>query len=284
MVPARRLNGCVAVVVLRPRRMRPPERHRRADAELDAEAMRDAPPTPAASAEESGCPGRDRKTDRASAVDIMPHRKPQELPAIRAAPRKMWFSNALRTRRPRRGRRRRAANLTYTYRTDQELLEASRTADAYCTSNGQARGLEHHGQHGWLQDRGLQVHPGMTERGACAATAPPAEVNEQVGDEDVEDGLVMLYGRDGLPHAFEVEHASKRREPVAARRPPPGQRLRRVKGWKMDRMPVDGVRSCKQASARRKARPGGNCASSIRARDGASGSRQALTAAWVRPP
>jgi hypothetical protein len=30
-----------------------------------------------------------------------------------------------------------APNLTYTYRTDQELLEASRTADGYCTSNGQ---------------------------------------------------------------------------------------------------------------------------------------------------
>jgi hypothetical protein len=30
-----------------------------------------------------------------------------------------------------------APNLTYTYRTDQELLEASRTAEAYCTSNGQ---------------------------------------------------------------------------------------------------------------------------------------------------
>jgi hypothetical protein len=30
-----------------------------------------------------------------------------------------------------------APNLTYTYRTDQELIEASRTADAYCTNNGQ---------------------------------------------------------------------------------------------------------------------------------------------------
>jgi hypothetical protein len=30
-----------------------------------------------------------------------------------------------------------APNLTYTYRTDQELIEASRNADGYCTSNGQ---------------------------------------------------------------------------------------------------------------------------------------------------
>ncbi len=30
-------------------------------------------------------------------------------------------------------------NLTYTYRTDQELLEASRTAEAYCASNGSQR-------------------------------------------------------------------------------------------------------------------------------------------------
>jgi hypothetical protein len=30
-------------------------------------------------------------------------------------------------------------NLTYSYRTDQELLQASRTAEAYCTSNGSRR-------------------------------------------------------------------------------------------------------------------------------------------------
>ncbi len=37
-----------------------------------------------------------------------------------------------------------------------------------------------------------------------------AEVNEQVGGEDVEDGLVVHYGPDGLPHVFEIEHASAR--------------------------------------------------------------------------
>jgi uncharacterized protein YuzE len=42
-----------------------------------------------------------------------------------------------------------------------------------------------------------------------------AEINEQVGGEDVEDGLVVRYGPDGLPHAFEVEHASERPDLVA---------------------------------------------------------------------
>jgi hypothetical protein len=43
----------------------------------------------------------------------------------------------------------------------------------------------------------------------------PAEVNEQVGGEDDEDRLVVHYGPDGLPHAFEIEHASERPELVA---------------------------------------------------------------------
>ena len=45
--------------------------------------------------------------------------------------------------------------------------------------------------------------------------SPPAEVNEQAGGEDGEDGLVVHYGTDGLPHAFEIEHASERPELVA---------------------------------------------------------------------
>jgi hypothetical protein len=45
--------------------------------------------------------------------------------------------------------------------------------------------------------------------------ASPAEVNEQVGGEDAEDGLVVHYGPDGLPHAFEIERASQRRDLVA---------------------------------------------------------------------
>jgi hypothetical protein len=32
-------------------------------------------------------------------------------------------------------------NLTYTYRTDQELLQASRTAEAYCANNGSRRAV-----------------------------------------------------------------------------------------------------------------------------------------------
>jgi hypothetical protein len=32
--------------------------------------------------------------------------------------------------------------------------------------------------------------------------ASPAEVNEQVGGEDAEQGLVVHYGPDGRPHAF----------------------------------------------------------------------------------
>jgi uncharacterized protein YuzE len=43
----------------------------------------------------------------------------------------------------------------------------------------------------------------------------PAEVNEQVGGEDAGEGLVIHYGPDGLPHAFEVEHASERPHLVA---------------------------------------------------------------------
>jgi hypothetical protein len=45
--------------------------------------------------------------------------------------------------------------------------------------------------------------------------ASPAEVNDQVGGEDVDEGLVVHYGPDGLPHAFEVEHASERPDLVA---------------------------------------------------------------------
>ncbi len=45
--------------------------------------------------------------------------------------------------------------------------------------------------------------------------ASPAEVNDQVGGEDVEEGLVVHYGPDGRPHAFEVEHASERPDLVA---------------------------------------------------------------------
>jgi uncharacterized protein YuzE len=33
--------------------------------------------------------------------------------------------------------------------------------------------------------------------------------------EDAEDGLVVHYGTDGLPHAYEVEHASQRPDLVA---------------------------------------------------------------------
>lgn len=43
----------------------------------------------------------------------------------------------------------------------------------------------------------------------------PAEVNEQVGGEDADEGLVIHYGPDGQPHAFEVEHASERPHLVA---------------------------------------------------------------------
>jgi uncharacterized protein YuzE len=45
--------------------------------------------------------------------------------------------------------------------------------------------------------------------------ASSAEVNEQVGGEEVEEGLVVHCGPDGLPHAFEVEHASERPDLVA---------------------------------------------------------------------
>lgn len=44
---------------------------------------------------------------------------------------------------------------------------------------------------------------------------PSAEVNELVGGEDAESGLVIHYGPDGVPHAYEVEHASTRPDLVA---------------------------------------------------------------------
>jgi uncharacterized protein YuzE len=52
----------------------------------------------------------------------------------------------------------------------------------------------------------------------------PAEVNERVGGEDAEDGLVVHYGTDGRPHAFEIEHASERPDLVA-------RALRHAKGF-----------------------------------------------------
>jgi len=45
---------------------------------------------------------------------------------------------------------------------------------------------------------------------------PAAAVNDRVGGEDAEDGLVIhSTGTDGLPHAFEIEHASQRPDLVA---------------------------------------------------------------------
>jgi uncharacterized protein YuzE len=45
--------------------------------------------------------------------------------------------------------------------------------------------------------------------------ASSAEINEEVGGEDAEEGLVVHFGPDGEPHAYEVEHASARSELVA---------------------------------------------------------------------
>ena len=45
--------------------------------------------------------------------------------------------------------------------------------------------------------------------------AAPAAVNERVGGEDAADGLVVHYGPDGLPHGFEIEHASEHPDLVA---------------------------------------------------------------------
>jgi len=44
---------------------------------------------------------------------------------------------------------------------------------------------------------------------------PAGLINEQVGGEDAEPGLVVHYGPDGLPHALEIEHASVRPDLVA---------------------------------------------------------------------
>jgi uncharacterized protein YuzE len=45
--------------------------------------------------------------------------------------------------------------------------------------------------------------------------ASPAEINEEVGGQDVDEGLVVHFGPDGRPHAYEIEHASGRPELVA---------------------------------------------------------------------
>jgi len=46
-------------------------------------------------------------------------------------------------------------------------------------------------------------------------SSSPTEVNEEVGGEDAGEGLVIHYAPDGLPHAYEVEHASERPDLVA---------------------------------------------------------------------
>jgi uncharacterized protein YuzE len=43
----------------------------------------------------------------------------------------------------------------------------------------------------------------------------PTEINAEVGGEDAEEGLVVHFGPDGKPHAYEIEHASARPELVA---------------------------------------------------------------------
>jgi hypothetical protein len=45
--------------------------------------------------------------------------------------------------------------------------------------------------------------------------ASSAEINEEVGGEDAEEGLVIHFGPDGQPHVYEVEQASTRPELVA---------------------------------------------------------------------
>jgi hypothetical protein len=47
------------------------------------------------------------------------------------------------------------------------------------------------------------------------------------GGEDAVDGLAVHYGPDGLPHAFEIEHASQRPDLVARAL----AALRRAKGF-----------------------------------------------------
>jgi putative transcriptional regulator len=44
--------------------------------------------------------------------------------------------------------------------------------------------------------------------------ASPAEVKEQVRGEDADKGLVVHYGPDGLPHAFEIERAGRHHRPA----------------------------------------------------------------------
>jgi uncharacterized protein YuzE len=66
----------------------------------------------------------------------------------------------------------------------------------------------------------------LVEFRPCPAAAS-AEVSEQVGGEDAEDGLVVHYGPDGLPHAFEIEHASERPDLIVRAL----SALRHVKGF-----------------------------------------------------
>jgi hypothetical protein len=52
--------------------------------------------------------------------------------------------------------------------------------------------------------------------------ASPAEVNDQVGAKDAEQGLVVDYRTEGLPHALEIEQSfpTNGYQPVGADRPP----------------------------------------------------------------
>ena len=50
---------------------------------------------------------------------------------------------------------------SYTYRTDQELVQASQTASASCPKPSSRDDVEHRDQFGWNQDRDVPMWPAL---------------------------------------------------------------------------------------------------------------------------
>jgi hypothetical protein len=81
------------------------------------------------------------------------------------------------------------------------------------------------------------------------AGRPLGELDEQVGSEDVEAGVIVHYGGEPPPYAFEVEHASER--PDLAGRPRALAAFRQAKASPLEPSPehVSGFRLSSLRSA-----------------------------------
>ncbi len=99
--------------------------------------------------------------------------------------------------------------------------------------------------------------------------ASPAEINDQVGGEDVEDGLVVHYGPDALPQPS--RSSTPRGGQTSSRAPSPRcatPKARRVRIGKWTTCRPRAYAAGSRQAPTLGARPRRPCASSIRARDG----------------